>query len=488
MRQSWASSSYVAAGLIVFVVLVRLVYLAQWPFGLYADESQYWLWAQHLDWGYYSKPPVVAWAIALTTGLCGNDSVFCVKLASPLAYGAAAWFIYLAVRRVCVAPVALWSAVLFLTIPGVSVSSMIISTDPFLLMFWAAAFWAFGHAVDSKRLGWWLMAGVFAGLGMMSKYNFLFFLLGVLLLDGWRTPRWQWLPTKAFWLACMVALLLFLPNLWWNHTHDWLSFQHTGDITRLEERSLFHPKELLEFIGAQVGLVGPVLFIGFLMLLWQWRRLEEKAVLRRLLAFVIPLLGVMLLLSFLTRAHGNWAAPVYVTLVPAVVVFWWQRAKRGWLVATLLFNLLTMGLLHHYEALTQAVGVELSKKTDPFYRVRGWRELGAHLSTLRQQYPEAGLLTDRRKVSAQLVYHTEPFSFDLVQWPYGPEVLDHYEQTTTMQGKEGQDFLFVAPSPAPKVALEHFDSFEKLPPLRVELYPGVTRELDVFYAKHYQTP
>src|SRR5579875_3369687 len=34
------------------------------PLGLSEDESHYWEWSRHLDYGYYSKPPGIAWAIA----------------------------------------------------------------------------------------------------------------------------------------------------------------------------------------------------------------------------------------------------------------------------------------------------------------------------------------------------------------------------------------------------------------------------------------
>ena len=32
---------------------------------LYPDEAQYWLWSRTLDFGYFSKPPMVAWTIRL---------------------------------------------------------------------------------------------------------------------------------------------------------------------------------------------------------------------------------------------------------------------------------------------------------------------------------------------------------------------------------------------------------------------------------------
>ena len=56
------------------------------------DEAQYFSWAQNLDWGYYSKPPMLAWIIKIFTTLCG-DSELCIRIASPFLYSFTALFI-----------------------------------------------------------------------------------------------------------------------------------------------------------------------------------------------------------------------------------------------------------------------------------------------------------------------------------------------------------------------------------------------------------
>src|ERR1700730_9625551 len=43
--------------------------------GLAPDEAQYWTWSQQLDWGYYSKPPAIAWQIKFGTALFGNTEL-----------------------------------------------------------------------------------------------------------------------------------------------------------------------------------------------------------------------------------------------------------------------------------------------------------------------------------------------------------------------------------------------------------------------------
>jgi 4-amino-4-deoxy-L-arabinose transferase-like glycosyltransferase len=56
--------------------LFHLLYIWLTPFDLSPDEAYYWDWSRHLAMGYYSKPPMVAWLIALFTKLGGTHPFF----------------------------------------------------------------------------------------------------------------------------------------------------------------------------------------------------------------------------------------------------------------------------------------------------------------------------------------------------------------------------------------------------------------------------
>jgi 4-amino-4-deoxy-L-arabinose transferase-like glycosyltransferase len=120
------------------ITLARLLWLAFQSAGLYPDEAQYWFWSRHLALGYYSKPPLVAWLIALTTGLFGNGE-FAVRLSAPLLHAAASAFVYAIGSRLYDRRIGYWSALAYATLPGVSLSAFLISTDAVLLPCWAAA-------------------------------------------------------------------------------------------------------------------------------------------------------------------------------------------------------------------------------------------------------------------------------------------------------------------------------------------------------------
>src|SRR5204863_1193456 len=108
------------------ITAARLLWLAWQPAGLYPDEAQYWFWAQSPAFGYYSKPPLIAWLIALTTAAFG-DSEFAVRLSAPLLHAGAAGLIYAIAARLYDRRTGFWSAIAHATLPGVSVSASIIS-------------------------------------------------------------------------------------------------------------------------------------------------------------------------------------------------------------------------------------------------------------------------------------------------------------------------------------------------------------------------
>src|ERR1700741_3441861 len=91
------------------ITALRLLWLALQPADLFPDEAQYWVWSQNLALGYYSKPPLVAWLIALTTGLLGN-SEFAVRLSAPFLHAGAAVLVYGIGSQLYDRRVGFWSA------------------------------------------------------------------------------------------------------------------------------------------------------------------------------------------------------------------------------------------------------------------------------------------------------------------------------------------------------------------------------------------
>lgn len=432
--------------------LLRLLWLAGGPVDLYGDEAQYWIWAKAPAFGYYSKPPLVAWLIAASTALFG-DGTLAIKLPSVLCHAGTACVLYAIGRERWGHGAGFWAAILWSTMPAVSLSALIISTDPPLLLFWALALHAFLRALDRPGIGWWAAAGLWAGLGLLSKYAMAYFLVSaalcLLATPALRPLLWRRLP----WLVG-PALLVLSPNLLWNLTNGFATFRHTGDNANLGGR-LFNPGELAEFAAAQFAVFGPVPMALLLAALWLALRGGDGTA-RRIAFFVWPTLAVALTIAFLSRAHANWAAPAYVggTVLAAgwAVGHGWRRLL-AWTAAA---HLALAALVMAGPGLLRQAGYELPPRHDPWRRVSGWSDLGEAVTALRRAHPEAGLLVDSRLTLASLVYYVRPFAFDVVKWNPDGVANDHFELTTHLRADDGRSYILVSNRADPSDILARF--------------------------------
>ena len=293
----------------------RLVWLRVGGLDLYPDEAQYWLWSLTPDWGYFSKPPLIAWVIHATTTLLGDDEA-AIRLASPLFHFGTALVIYQTARRLYDARVACWSAIAYATLPGVSISALIISTDVPLLFCWAVALHAFIRARESEGWTWWIVVGIASGFGLLSKYAMAYWLLSALLfLVAVREER-RHLP--RFLASAALGIAIYAPNFFWNLSHQFVSYRHTEANANISGFAL-HPGAFGEFVASQFGVFGPIFFATLVLVAITLRRVLADRRAQLLAVFALPTLAMMIVVSLLSRAQPNWSAPTYVSAIILVV-------------------------------------------------------------------------------------------------------------------------------------------------------------------------
>lgn len=303
--RAWATAAALSLGA---VAAIRLLLLFASPVELYPDEAQYWAWSRILDWGYFSKPPMIAWLIASSTSIGGDDEAW-VRLPAWFCQTGAGAFVFLAGRRLFDARVGFWAAVLYALAPGVMLSSGVASTDAPLLLFLAAATWAYAALVQRGGAGWAAALGLLLGLAVLSKYAAAYYLLGlaahaIVSVEA----RRRWTP-RALTVALAAGAACLAPNLAWNAAHGFDTLEHTAANASWDTADLLHPGELLSFIGSQFGVLGPVPFaaltIGLVALAWR-RRAQPAEVL--LICLLAPPLLLVAMQALLSRANANWAA------------------------------------------------------------------------------------------------------------------------------------------------------------------------------------
>ena len=126
-----------------------------------------------------------------------------------------------------------WTALTYATLPAVSVSSTIASTDAPLLTAWAAGLYALVRLREQPAPRWWALLGLAVGLGLLAKYAMAGFVLSLALWLALDRKARAILRGPGPWIAGAVALAALAPNLIWNLANQFATVRHVGENTNL---------------------------------------------------------------------------------------------------------------------------------------------------------------------------------------------------------------------------------------------------------------
>ncbi len=427
------------------LLLVRLVALWFNATDLFFDEAQYWSWSLEPAFGYYSKPPLIAWLIAASSAVCGV-SEFCIRLPAPILHTATAAAIFVLGWRLYDARTGLLAGLTFATLPGVTLSAGIISTDVPLLLCWALALIGFAALLETRS--WWpaLLLGVAFGAGLNAKYAMAWFVLCAAIYLAVTPQRRPILRDIRLWSALAIGTVLIAPNLVWNLANGFATFAHTADNAKWTG-SLINPLRALEFLAAQFGVFGPILFGGLLVICRRALRQSLAEPDRLLLAFALPVLVAITIQALISRAHANWAATAYVSAAVLLAATLLRDQAGGWLRASL--------GLHVALVLVMAVATATAGRVawpgiaDPFARTLGWREVAiatqAEIERARRAgRPYGAVISDERAVTAELLYYMRSESTPVMAWLGKGRPQDHFELMRPYRAGAPQPVLLVS--------------------------------------------
>jgi 4-amino-4-deoxy-L-arabinose transferase-like glycosyltransferase len=352
------------------------------------DEAYYWVWSRYLAACYLDHPPMVAVAIWLSTLLFGT-SEFSVRLPAALFSVAAvavtlrlAWIVS-GNRRVM-----LWTGIILLCSPLMSVLGTIITPDSPATFFSICALWAAVSAVRNPHSAWWRWPafGLLAGLAMTSKYTTVLVPGAVVLMLLTSASGRAHLARPWIWLSAVTAAIGFSPVIWWNATHQWRSFAfQLAHGTRDVGTNVLN--NLGEYVGGQTLVWTPILFVlSIVVLVRCWRRLRELPDDQRLLLGCSTLILVFFgIFSARHPAEANWPAFAYLPLT-ILLAIWGVAApdvnKALWLRKGVILAAAITILLHVPEVVlmtARVTGKSVARVDDMF----GWRELAQKVDAVR---------------------------------------------------------------------------------------------------------
>ncbi|MEQ1617051.1 MAG: glycosyltransferase family 39 protein [Terricaulis sp.] len=455
---------------------------------LYFDEAQYWAWSRSFEFGYFTKPPLVAWVIGATTAVFG-DSEWAVRLAAPLAHAVAALALFGIGRAMYGAWAGFWAGLGWLLIPGVTLSATIMSTDALLLPLWALALLSLWRLTLTRSWWWAILLGAAMGLGVQAKYAMLYFPVCAALAAYWLAPVRQGLAGGRGIVAALLAVAIMAPNLYWNFENGFVTAQHTVANARFDAPSLFNFDELLEFVVGQAGVIGPLLYVAFAVLLWF--AATQAAALRQedkfLLSFILPPLIAVAVIAFVSRANANWAAVAY----PAAVA--WISGKlasgvsgRRFLAGATLFNAAVFAaaaaVVVYYPA--------IANRSDGIREASAWEETANEIARRAAAQPGGlpftAVLVDDRTTFFELNYYWREHRNagaplpPIRMWLLHAKPRNSAELTDPMRPVDGARVLVVHMTPeyVPLVAAD-FERFRPVERLAIPLGGDVSRKLEI---------
>jgi undecaprenyl-diphosphatase len=389
--------------------IFRIYYILYGPLDLSPDEAHYWEWSRRLDLSYYSKGPMMAYLIAFSTSLFG-DNVFGVRFFAVVFSVLSSIFLYKLGKEMYHEGVGAASALLLQLIPLYSAFGVIFTIDSPFIFFWILSLYLFWKAVGQESsghpfTGYWLLLGVSVGFGLLTKYTMAFFYLCAFLFLILSSDKRALLKTISPYLALIISILIFSPVIIWNAGHDWVTFRHTAGQAHLADGVRISLKSLAEFIGSQLGVVTPILFMLTIIALW---RVKGKGRRDFLLWFSLPVIVFFVVKSIQGKVQANWAMTGYITGLIAfseVYISKWKEhgpSLKKFIIAGIVLSFVVAAIAHYPSKFHVPVTL------DPSSRLRGWKDLGWQVSDLHDEVPKGEkvfIFSDSYQISSELAFY-----------------------------------------------------------------------------------
>ena len=398
--------------LIAALTAMRLVYAG--VLDLRTDEAYYWTWSKESALAFLDHPPGVAWLIRFGTAIFGDTSLG-VRFGGIVAMLVTQLLLADIVRRVTHD---VRAVILALLLPEAALYYGLlmakVAPDTAMIPCAVAMLWSLVRLHESGNPRWWLAAGLFAGLAMLSKFTAIMLLPAVAaftLVPDWRR---RWLLSSWPWLAALIAVVVFMPVLIWNAEHDWASFRF--QFVRAVATHPLSFRTVGEFIGLQFGLVGfvllPVVLSGVTLTAWRGYRTRDPVAILLSTAVLVPFL--YFLWKSLTLRVGDtwpmflWPAGFAATAINLVMLpregwpdwivkstFWWAR------VAVISGIAFVVGVFFYYVAAPW----NLIGRTDPVGGEAGYEQVAARAREQLQATGATWIATSDYRTYAMLRWH-----------------------------------------------------------------------------------
>lgn len=385
-------------------------------------ETYYWEWSRRPAPSYFDHPPAISAVIAFGTALFGDTRVG-VRFGAVLLSLVGSVASIALTRRLADGKAALVSALALSVMPMAAAGLLLATPDAPLLAAFAVATWALIRALENepgsmREIGWWCATGLALGAALLSKYTAVLLPAGVLLGFAVDPRLRRRLLTPGPWIGLGLGLAAFSPVIMWNAQLGWPSFAFQldhgfgggGSDARLLTGLLGSVNRVFEYLGGQLGLVSPILFVlmGTSVILALRGGLRGQGDSRKtvLASVAILVFGTFALSALRRHVEPNWPAPAYVAGI-VLLGARWKVVNVRWLRWGLwLGAVLVVGI--YVQALMSALPIDARR--DPIAQGHGWESLAEVTEVARAEFLGAGcpsvhVATNRYQEASELAFH-----------------------------------------------------------------------------------
>jgi len=271
-------------------------------------------WGSNLDWGFNKHPPMSAFFVEVFFKIFGAQdwayyflSQICIIISFIAVFKFAEDFFENNIFS-------LFSVLLLEGIYFYNFTTPEFNVNVCLMPFWALTVLYLWRGIKNDKITDWLLFGLFAGFGFLSKYLFIYLGLAVDIFLIYILYK------KKINFKCIISLIPFLivllPHLIWLTENDYVTITYGLHRTGTEDPSLLnHIKHPLIFLIKQIGILIPFI----LMFLFLTSNLRSNLEFRDdKLVFLISITTLPILLVFLTsifmgvKIRTMWMSPFYL--------------------------------------------------------------------------------------------------------------------------------------------------------------------------------
>jgi len=304
--------------IVLFIKLLLQHFLIDPAYDLQRDEYLHLDQGRHLAWGYISVPPMTSW-ISWLINIFGG-SVFWVKFFPALFGTVTIVLVWKMIEELNGRVFALLMGVLAMLFSVLLRLNILYQPNSSDVFFWTLTYFIIIKYVNTKNSNWLYVAGFAIGFGILSKYNIVFLVIGLLAALLLTKERKIFLQKKLY-IGVLIAFILILPNLLWQVQNHFPTFNQLKELSRTQlvnvERTDFIKDQFL-FCLNSIFIIAAA-FAGFIFY-------QPFSKYRFILLSYIIILSLYLFL----KAKSYYAIGLYPVLIAFGSVYIEQLLESGW--------------------------------------------------------------------------------------------------------------------------------------------------------------